>query len=477
MILADLNKIKIKKTLLILTFFFSGANLVSSQNNILSNPGFEAASLNNWSGGALGGAEGSIAITNDSNTGLQACIGTVTMADVINEYSVKSEEYTTTQTVFTVSVWAKSDAAVGKQFKIQLQATLNASGGNAFKTSSAYNLTTSYQEFTFTHDFGSIDIESIKATFQIGAATGDYYFDDAVLDDGQTPIVITPVEITPITRITTTDKIVAFTFDDGSDAALTSQIAALFEANGGLATFFNKGNNLAGNETHVQAILNTGHEIGNHTMTHSRIPDLATDELIYNDIVDFQNLYQTEFSYTPTLFRVPFLDYGQTNVTGDITPEAGYRVGGVLTEQNLLAVNAKVYAGDASNPADNLIYDQINNNIAPGDIVLCHERSNTLTALTTLIPELKAVGYSFVTVSELLRIEQGYTTIAATDSRIQNEGSNYITNVNTNLALHRHSDAVYNSSTATNLFSPIKTRTSSGIIIKFKTESPTLNLK
>jgi peptidoglycan/xylan/chitin deacetylase (PgdA/CDA1 family)/lysophospholipase L1-like esterase len=459
-------------------FIFFASFISNAQNDILLNSGFENATLTNWieiSGGTT--IEGTVGLSMDTHAGDKACIANVTVPDLINKFTIASDFYTTSETKFTFSVWAKTDVADGKQFKLHLLGELG-DGSKIFRADqTSYTLTTEYKKYTYTHDFEDVDIVSIRASFQLGAAAGSYFFDDAILDDGYRPFVLVPVEVFPIKGITTTDKVVAFTFDDGPDTVLSSQIADLFEANGGKATFFNIGKNLEGNESDIQNILNAGHEIGNHSMTHARLPDLATDELIYNDIVDFQELYTDTFEYTPKLFRAPFLDYGQVRNNDVITTSKDNRVGGVVTEQEMIAVNASLYANDASNPPASEIYNKINDNIGLGDIVLCHERTNTLAALTTLIPELKAAGYIFVTVSELLRIEAGFITINATDSRIKNTGSNYISSENGDLVLHRHNDAIYEKTNEENLFNSVKARTTAGVVLTFKTNSPKLNIK
>ena len=254
---------------------------------------------------------------------------------------------------------------------------------------------------------------------------------DDVSTEDTASFVITPVEITPVSNISTSEKVVAFTFDDGPDSELSLQIAGLIEQNGGRATFFNAGKNLSGNEAIVAELLNRGHEIGNHSMTHSRLPDYASDADIVNEIVDFQELYQSNFDYTPKLFRAPYLDYGQVRSGDTITPEKDDRVGGVLTTENLLPINASVYSNDASastTAAD--VLDKLQGNINPGDIILCHEKEHTLEALETIIPELATEGYRFVTVSDLLRIEEGWTTVAPNNQNIIVEGANYISDKN-----------------------------------------------
>ena len=464
--------------------FLIGSFVLNAQENMLLNAGFENSTLTNWSKSTLAGANGTVSISSNAHTGNQSCVAITTETNgLINKFSLKTQNYTSNGTTFEAKVMAKTDAAglaANVKFKIQFIA-VSTTQGNKYFVSSEFELTDQFKEYTFTKDLGLEDVTAIKLTFQCGGFLGNYYFDDASLINVtpvEPPISIIPVAITPITKITTANKIIAFTFDDGPDSSLTSQIAKLFEDNGGHATFFNIGNNLAGNESAIQALLNKGHEIGNHSISHARIPDLPSDDEIYHEIVDFQELYKTTFNYTPALFRAPFLDYGQIRSEDLITPNEDNSVGGVLTTKNLLPINASVYANDAAETTTaTAVYANLNGNIKGGDIILCHERAHTLEALQTLIPELKAAGFTFVSVSELLQIEQGWTTIAPTDTNIQFEGSNFIKNSNNELQLHRHSDAVYAGSNLSNLFSPISARTCSGVVVKFKTSSPTVNVK
>lgn len=222
-----------------------------------------------------------------------------------------------------------------------------------------------------------------------------------IVEDSTKYDLIIPIEIKPINRVKTSQKIVAFTFDDGPNAELSEQIAELFIQNGGHATFFNIGKNVMGNEIIITRLINSGHEIGNHTMSHARLPQYSNDIDIIDEIVEFQQLYIDKFDYVPTLFRAPYLDYGQK-----ATPNKDNRVGGVLTKENLLTINAKLYANDASaDQTAEAIIEKIKTNITEGYIILCHERTHTLEAMKILLPYLKEQGYSFTTVSNLLRVE------------------------------------------------------------------------
>ena len=460
--------------LIIVFMFLVQVEQVISQN-LLSNPGFEDG-LTAWTKVSMSGVTGNAALTADAHVDAQACLMTTDPGTlIINKFGVKSSDYSVQGNNFTLKVQAKTDAvgvAAGLGFKFQLVA-VESGGTIKYFASSELKLTDTYEEYSFTLDKTGTDYETARFVLQCGGYAGNYYFDDAVLEDGYVapePGVIVPVEVTPLIKITTSEKVVAFTFDDGPDAALTQQFVDLFAQYNGHATFFNIGNKLSENKEIVQQVLNKGHEIGNHSMTHARIPDYAVDDDIISEIRGFQELYQSEFNYTPKYFRAPFLDYGQNNDPID------HRVGGVLTTENLIPINAKVYAGDASSPAPSEIIAKLAD-ISAGDIVLCHERANTLEALQTVLSTLSDAGYRFVTLSELFRIEAGYSMVAPTHENIIIEGSNYISNINNELNLHRHSDAVYANTTLINLFNPSKARTTSGIIVRFKTNSPTVKAK
>ena len=64
---------------------------------------------------------------------------------------------------------------------------------------------------------------------------------------------------------------------------------------------------------------------------------------------------------------------------------------------------------DWSNPGVNYIVNTITSKVDNGTIILLHDynnlrnkRSQTIQALEIIIPKLKAMGYKFVTVSELI---------------------------------------------------------------------------
>ena len=70
------------------------------------------------------------------------------------------------------------------------------------------------------------------------------------------------------------------------------------------ATFFVVGKNIEGNEEVIRRIIDEGHEIGNHTYSHSY--SLKSDSsLLIREITETENILESAFGYSPVLFRPP----------------------------------------------------------------------------------------------------------------------------------------------------------------------------
>ncbi len=67
--------------------------------------------------------------------------------------------------------------------------------------------------------------------------------------------------------------------------------------------------------------------------------------------------------------------------------------------------------------------------------------------------------------------------IKPNDENISVNGSNYIKMDENEMIIHRHSDEVYAGTTKSNLFNPLKARTSTGVFLDFKTKSPKVIVK
>ncbi len=199
-------------------------------------------------------------------------------------------------------------------------------------------------------------------------------------------------------------KSIALTFDDGPSEGSLALIDYLEEQQV-KATFFQCGMNVRRHPEIARRIYAAGHEIGNHTYSHARLcprisrkPNLLSPESIYRELSQAQQAIRSETGVNPTLFRAPY----------------GLRWVGLAEAQrslNLLGVMWTVIGHDWEWPAPR-IAKLVLRKSNPGGIICLHDGrdiqpkpdiSQMLIAIREIIPALKAKGYFFETVSELLK--------------------------------------------------------------------------
>ena len=86
-----------------------------------------------------------------------------------------------------------------------------------------------------------------------------------------------------VSRVTTSSKVMALTFDFGSDAGNVSRILQVLADHGVKSTFFATGQAATSYPDAVRSVVAHGHEIGNHSFSHPYFTSLTsaqmTDEL------------------------------------------------------------------------------------------------------------------------------------------------------------------------------------------------------
>jgi len=171
----------------------------------------------------------------------------------------------------------------------------------------------------------------------------------------------------------------ALTFDDGPTSNTTTLLNVLNNT-GVKATFFIWGNRVASNPSAIQAIVNAGHKIGNHSFTHQHMLTW-TYQQVYNDIQQAQVAIQNAGGGTPTLFRPP---YGETNST----------IISAATALGLTVVTWNLDTQDWNGASTSTIISAANN-AQNGTIFLMHDGySTTNQAVPTIVANLKNKGLS-----------------------------------------------------------------------------------
>lgn len=204
-----------------------------------------------------------------------------------------------------------------------------------------------------------------------------------------------------VTKGSTSSKVIALTFDDGSDGTNIQKILDALSANKVKATFFLTG---SGAEKHPQAIKNIvakGHQIANHSYSHPDFTKLSASQIKAELDKTEATIKKITGKSTKPLFRAPF---GYTNpAVLAAVGNAGYSH---TVHWNIDTVDWKGVSAAS-------ITNKVVNNVVPGTIVLMHTgagASGTPGALPGMISKLKAKGYSFVTVSEILKLKQAPTS-------------------------------------------------------------------
>ncbi|GAA1936510.1 polysaccharide deacetylase family protein [Kitasatospora viridis] len=180
---------------------------------------------------------------------------------------------------------------------------------------------------------------------------------------------------------------IALTIDDGPSALYTPQMLALLRQYDIRATFSVVGIEAHAHKDLIKAIAADGHMIANHTMTHPQPFSKRTAAQIEQQIVDAQSVIVDAGAPAPTLFRSPGGDWSTA-------------VYDTVAKHGMIPIDWDVDPRDWSRPGVPHITEKLMA-AHPGDILLCHDgggdRSQTLDALKSVLPALKAKGFTFVT--------------------------------------------------------------------------------
>ncbi|MFF5264068.1 polysaccharide deacetylase family protein [Actinomadura viridis] len=193
--------------------------------------------------------------------------------------------------------------------------------------------------------------------------------------------------------VDTTRRLVALTFDDGPMPDWTPMVHDILDAERVPATFFMVGSRLVEHARLVHGRMDR-HEAGNHTWSHrdlSRLPHRQACGQIRRAHAAIARITGKE----PRYLRPPFGRMGGGTLSA--AGELGYDI--TLWSIKMLE---KTYQDDPPKLVDYIVEGTV-----PGTIVLAHDtgRRDRLVALRNLVPiirRLRARGFEFVTVSQLI---------------------------------------------------------------------------
>ncbi|HEX5309109.1 MAG TPA: polysaccharide deacetylase family protein [Solirubrobacteraceae bacterium] len=191
---------------------------------------------------------------------------------------------------------------------------------------------------------------------------------------------------------------VALTFDDGP-SIYTRRFVQMLRAQKAVATFFMIGEQVSGGyQSTLREELRNGDALGDHTWTHPNLTGLSA-EAVRSQLSSTKARIAAVSGYTPCVFRPPYGSYDSTVVS-------------VARSLGLDTVTWEVDPADYTLPGSGAIEQRVLAQVQHGSVILSHDgggpRLQTLDAYPHIIAALRARGYRFVTVPQLLGLRGIY---------------------------------------------------------------------
>lgn len=181
-------------------------------------------------------------------------------------------------------------------------------------------------------------------------------------------------------------KYVSLTFDDGPGAETTPRLLQILAEKNVKATFFMLGQMAEEFPQIVKDVYEQGHEIASHSYSHPQLNAIPKEELLEQVRMTDKAIYNAA-GILPRTLRPPY---------GAISPESADIIGKPIIQWDIDS-----YDWDSKNT--NAVIDRVNQTSFEGGIILMHDiHPTTIDAVGTVIDNLRAQGYEFVTTSQLL---------------------------------------------------------------------------
>jgi peptidoglycan/xylan/chitin deacetylase (PgdA/CDA1 family) len=205
-------------------------------------------------------------------------------------------------------------------------------------------------------------------------------------------------------------RVVALTFDDGPSiytARLVSELRRLHVP----ATFFEIGAQIPRYHALVAKMVKWGFVIGDHSWSHPDL-QLLPNRTVMNQLLWTKNKIAKYTGEPVQLFRPP---YGAQDA----------RVRSLASRMGMVTTLWSIDTGDWRRPGTGAIVSAAIRAL-PGQIILMHDgggdRTESLAAVPTIVRDLRARGYHFVTVPELLAIAPPSRRQLAGGARVVSRG-------------------------------------------------------
>ncbi len=203
------------------------------------------------------------------------------------------------------------------------------------------------------------------------------------------------------------NKLISLTFDDGPSAEYTPKVLDILGTNHVPATFFVVGVNAEENGALIQREYREGHTVGNHTYDHPNIAKLSP-ETVRIELSTTLRILERELGHGTILFRPPYNADSEPTTPDEIVPIQEAQQQGYVT----IAESIDPRDWEHGRTPDQIVTEvltELQEGAEEGEsnhLILLHDaggdRNATLHALPTLIETLRAKGYQFVTLEDIM---------------------------------------------------------------------------
>ncbi|MET7434826.1 MULTISPECIES: polysaccharide deacetylase family protein [Streptomyces] len=180
---------------------------------------------------------------------------------------------------------------------------------------------------------------------------------------------------------------VNITIDDGPDPVWTPQVLQVLRDNGVKATFCMVGTQAQAQPELVRQVVAAGHRLCDHTVSHDTTMDTKSQAYQAQQIEDAERqITKASGGVRPMYYRAP---------GGAFTPYSRK----LAASHGMRPLGWNVDSKDFERPGSDAIIATVERELPGGPTILFHDaggdRSQTVTALRTLLPWLKQQGYAF----------------------------------------------------------------------------------
>jgi len=186
-------------------------------------------------------------------------------------------------------------------------------------------------------------------------------------------------------------KLVALTFDDGPWPGQTEAVLEILARERVRATFFMLGLRVQRAPDLARRVVAEGHVVGNHTQSHTLLARAPLARIRY-EMATGETVIKRYTGVEPTWFRAP---------GGSVSPAVKAQAKALGERMAGWGIDP----GDWKRPPARFIVQRVVAAARPGAIILLHDgggdRKQTIDALPAIIGQLKAQGYTFVTLDEM----------------------------------------------------------------------------